>query len=156
MEAVKIIVFLLIPTAICPAVGAAQEPSDVREIRFKQLTDISAPSYDIVIGKDGTVQYDGKNQVKQEGRRTSRISKQDFQRLIEKIQQIRFFTLKDKYDDYPLDQPEKANGNEATAGGTIVTDLPSQIVTVVTSREGASSNRPLEVRRVYRRCDRTD
>ena len=55
-----------------------------------------------------------------------------------KIEQIGFFRLEHRYDRFQLDQPPKSRGNEASVEGTIVTDQPTQIITVV-ARNGAKT-----------------
>ena len=150
MGAVKSILVFAIAAATLAETGAAQPASEIKEIRFKALNAISGPGFDLLIRSDGTVEYNGESdELKQQGQRTSQISQEDFQKLAKKVQQIHFFNLKDQYDDYPIDNREdtreksrkpsvSAAASEATAERTIITDLPSQIVTVVTNRDTKS------------------
>ena len=103
---------------------------EVTEIRFKSITGYSHDQFTLKIRSNGTVEYVGQNFVDVTGRQTSRISQADFSRLVRKIEHIRFFQLDDRYDRYPLDKPSKQIGNEATAERTIVTDQPTEIVSV--------------------------
>ena len=150
MEAVKRILVFAVAGATLAVAGAAQTGSEIKEIGFKALNAISGPGFELLIRNDGTVEYNGESSgLKQQGQRTSRISKEDFQKLVRKVQQIHFFNLENHYDDYPLDQREDISGKspkpsgsaaatEATAEKTIITDLPSQIVTIVSSNRTKS------------------
>ena len=64
--------------------------------------------------------YEGEEYVKVKGRRSRKISSEQFQQLVREIQRIGFFKLKDEYmsKEYPDGSFE------------IVTDLPSAITTV--------------------------
>jgi hypothetical protein len=103
----------------------------VTEIRFKSITGYSDDRFTLKVRRNGMVEYVGINFVRVEGTRRSTISRDDFQKLVQKIEQIRFFQLQNRYNGYPLDQSMKVRGNEATAERTIVTDQPTEIVTVV-------------------------
>lgn len=102
------------------AENAAAIDVQVNEIRLQSITGYGHNRFMLKIHSDGKVQYFGKDFVDVKGRRTSRISRADFDKLVTKIQTMGFLQLEDHYDRYPLD------------GNTVFTDLPSQIVTVVT------------------------
>ncbi len=142
MEPVRFAVVLLI-SALVPLARGAEDTVEVKRINYQLSTNISGVSFEITIRSDGTVKYNGEDLVKELGHRTSNISRNDFQKLVHKIHQIKFFALEDRYDSYQLERPAKsghkntqdpqAAASEATAEGITVTDLPSQIVTVVTT-----------------------
>jgi hypothetical protein len=143
MEIVKLTAVFAVSFGILSIAAAAERAGEVTQIAFKALTSISGPAFELTIDRDGTVQYNGESEVKQEGHKSSQISKTDFQKLVRKIHEIRFFELEDRYDSYHLEPPTKpqpkgthnsrAAATEATASGIVVTDLPSQIITVVTT-----------------------
>ena len=108
--------------------------SDVQvdQIKLQSIGGYGDDRFTLKIHSDGKVQYFGLKFVDVKGRRTSRISHADFNKLVRKIRQIGFFQLDDQYDRYPLDKPSKITGDAAEVERTIVTDQPKQIVTVVT------------------------
>lgn len=103
----------------------------VSEIRLHSITGYGHDRFTLKIHSNGKVQYLGRNFVDVKGRRTSQISAADFNKLVRKVQQIRFFQLDDQYDRHPLDKPPKVSAGAAQVEGTIVTDQPRQIVSVV-------------------------
>ena len=118
---------LLFPLAVL----AAPDPQ-VSEIRLQSITAYGHDAFTLTIHGNGKVQYFGRDFVDVKGRRTSRISNADFNRLVRKIQEIGFFQLDDEYDRYLLDKPAEINGDAADVERTVVTDQPTQIVTVMT------------------------
>jgi hypothetical protein len=125
-------VFLSSAVLLFPlAVLAAPDPR-VSEIRLQSITAYGRDAFTLTIQNNGEVQYVGRDFVEVKGRRTSRISKAEFNKLVRKIQQTGFLQLDDEYDRYPLDKPAEINSDTADVEGTVVTDQPKQIVTVVT------------------------
>jgi hypothetical protein len=55
------------------------------------------PSYSILIADDGTVEFNGKANVKKEGKHILKISQDLITELVDKFNMIYFFSLKDKY-----------------------------------------------------------
>jgi hypothetical protein len=55
------------------------------------------PSYSIVIADDGTVEFNGKSNVKNKGKHILTISQDLIIELVDKFNMIYFFSLKDKY-----------------------------------------------------------
>jgi hypothetical protein len=107
---------------------------EIKEIRLHGIGGYSQNRFTVTIRNDGAVQYTGVSFVAVEGKRRSRISSEDFRRLVNKIEQIHFFGLEERYNTYPLDKPaEVRSTGEATAERTFVTDQRTEIVTVVTS-----------------------
>ena len=116
----------------CSAVSATN--LDVKEVRLHGIGGYSQNRFTVAIRNDGTVQYTGVSFVAVEGKQRSQILPNDFKQLTNKIEQIHFFRLEDRYDAYPLDKPAKVTSTgEATAERTIVTDQRTEIVTVITS-----------------------
>lgn len=76
----------------------------------------TCPVYTVTIFSDGRIQYEGKEFVKEKGRRTGAISAREFSELAAKVEQIEFFKLQAAYR-------------------APVTDLPTTIVTVTRGRE---------------------
>jgi hypothetical protein len=111
--------------------GAAASDVQVSEIWLQSTTGYGHHRFTLKIHNDAEVKYLGQNFVDVKGRRTSRISRADFNKLVTKIQTIGFLQLENHYDRYPLDKPAKTNRGIAEVESTIVTDQPSQIVTVV-------------------------
>ena len=56
-----------------------------------------APAYRLTVYADGRVAYVGEKNVRVKGAARGRISQKDLQRLIEKIEEIKFFSLRDRY-----------------------------------------------------------
>jgi hypothetical protein len=80
----------------------------------------SCPVYSVRIDARGTVTYDGEQCVRVIGRRTARVDRAVVAGLLARAEHIRFFEMRDAYR--VLTNPD---GTE-----TVVTDLPTQIVTV--------------------------
>jgi len=57
-----------------------------------------APAYKLTINADGSVVFEGKNNVKTEGINRSSISKQDLQHLLKEFERNNYFSLRDKYE----------------------------------------------------------
>ena len=55
------------------------------------------PSYSLTITGDGKVQYNGIKNVKVQGQRTVMISPEDITEIVDRLEMIYFFSLKDKY-----------------------------------------------------------
>ena len=57
METVRNVIVLAMVGAAFAAVGAEQTASEIKEIRFKALTSISGPGFELLIRRDGNVEY---------------------------------------------------------------------------------------------------
>ena len=77
------------------------------------------PVYTLTIERSGKVRYQGKAHVWEVGSKTRKVSRDDFARLVKKIEEINFFNLKDRYD-----------GKNADGSGVTVTDLPTRKTSV--------------------------
>lgn len=55
------------------------------------------PSYSLIIRNDGTVEFNGKANVKKEEKHILKISQDLITELVDKFNMIYFFSLKDKY-----------------------------------------------------------
>jgi hypothetical protein len=135
MRATVILIPVLLSCLLQVAIGADLR---VSEIRFESITGYGHERFTLRIRSDGSVEYVGKDFVAVKGRQRSTISLDDFKRLVRKIEQIGFFRLEHRYDRFQLDQSPKSRGNEASAERTIVTDQPTQIITVV-ARDGTKT-----------------
>ena len=101
--------------------GFAATPPNVDSITLERTwCNGTCPIYSVTLRSDGTVTYEGEEYVKVKGRRSRKISSEQFQQLVHEIQRIDFFKLKDEY--MSKDHPD---GSFET-----VTDLPSAITTV--------------------------
>ena len=67
----------------------------------------TCPDYKLTVYRSGQVEFDGKYYVRAKGRRTGRISEKDFEKLVKKIDEIKFFGLKDRYDANVTDLPTR-------------------------------------------------
>jgi hypothetical protein len=109
---------LLLITSLTAA-GASAE-SEITAITLERTPCFGAcPVYKLTIHRSGQVEYEGKDHVGQKGARSGRISTEDFERLIKKIDEINFFNLGDRYD-----------GKNPDGSGVTVTDLPTRITSV--------------------------
>jgi len=111
--------------------SAAASDLQVSEIWLQSITGYGHHRFTLKVQSDGKVNYLGQDFVDVKGKRTSRISGADFNKLVAKIQTMGFLQLDDHYNRYPLDKRAKSNRGVAEIESTIVTDQPSQIVTVV-------------------------
>ena len=76
----------------------------------------SCPVYSAQIYADGTVIYDGKDFVKITGKKQHKISEENLKKLIEAFEQVKYFSLKDRYD--------------SDENGMSVTDQPTTTTTI--------------------------
>ncbi len=58
----------------------------------------TCPIYKVTVASDGSVTFEGFNFVKTKGRATARIKPEDFQKLVKEFEQIKYFSLDDKYE----------------------------------------------------------
>jgi len=79
----------------------------------------ACPVYKLTIHRSGRVEYEGKDHVREKGRRTGKISVEDFDKLVRKIDEMNFFGLNDRYD-----------GKNPDGSGVTVTDLPTRKIGV--------------------------
>jgi hypothetical protein len=76
------------------------------------------PRYSIVITDDGTVEFNGKANVKKEGKHILKISPDLIIELVDKFNMIYFFSLKDRYlsaSDAGPEEPETVVSIQAGA-----------------------------------------
>jgi hypothetical protein len=86
------------------------------------------PVYEVRIGGDGNVVYEGEDHVRLEGMQEASIDKAAVFTLLEKIYHARFFEMRDGY--YGQSNFLELEGKIVVFGESNTTDLPSQIVTV--------------------------
>jgi hypothetical protein len=79
------------------------------------------PQYKLTIRSDGSALYEGKADVKETETKVLHVNRSDVERLVHKVNGIRFFDLKQKYDSLKV-------GDEQSGG---ITDVPSCVVTAV-------------------------
>lgn len=72
----------------------------------------TCPIYKVSLTSDGRVSFEGINYTKIKGKATGRIKAKDFQKLVKEFEQIKYFSLDDKYE------PGESNC------GAAVTDMP--------------------------------
>ena len=84
----------------------------------------TCPVYTLTLHSSGLVEFAGKNHVKAQGPQTGKISAASFAKLVKKIDEIRFFELRDRYD-----------GKNPDGTGSTVTDLPTRKTTVTRGDE---------------------
>ncbi|MDB6147540.1 MAG: hypothetical protein JWO45_1204 [Spartobacteria bacterium] len=117
---------LLVCFASC-AFAATAASAEISEITLERTACYgTCPVYKVTLQSDGTVTYDGKEFVKEVGKRSGKISKEQFQQLVAQIQKTDFFNLEDEY----------RTRKNADGSVTAVTDLPTCITTV---KSGARS-----------------
>lgn len=105
------------------AVGRAQSP--ITKIVLERSGGPSAcPIYSLTINSSGVVEFTGTDHVKTKGPQTGHISPQSFARLVKKIDEIAFFTLRDRYD-----------GKNPDGTGSTVAGLPTRKTTVTRGEE---------------------
>jgi hypothetical protein len=116
---INILAALFLLSASVVAAGAPPEPA-ITKITLERTPCFGAcPVYKLTIHRSRKVEFEGKAHVWEVGRQTGRISAEDFQKLVKKIEEINFFSLKDRYD-----------GKNADGSGTTVTDLPTRKTSV--------------------------
>ena len=79
----------------------------------------SCPVYTVTVHRSGRVVFSGKEHVRMKGVRSGRISAAAFATLVKKIDEINFFSLRDRYD-----------GKNPDGTGVTVTDLPTRKTSV--------------------------
>jgi hypothetical protein len=99
MRLAVVLAAMVIPYAV---EGGQKIQTSISEIKMSALTGYSKAQYELTIRNDGTVEYQGENYVKEKGRRRSRISAEDFKRIIRKIDEVDFLALKDRYRSVEL------------------------------------------------------
>jgi hypothetical protein len=100
--------------------ATAAEQAKITNITLERTTCYgTCPAYRLALHPDGSVYYEGKDYVREKGRRTGRIAPEAFQKIAVKVAAIRFFDLHDEY-----------NSQEINGATTFVTDQPTTITTV--------------------------
>jgi hypothetical protein len=84
----------------------------------------NCPVYTLTVHSSGAIEFTGTGHVKVTGPQTGKISAPSFAKLVKKIGEIDFFTLRDRYD-----------GKNPDGSGSTVTDLPSRKTTVTRGDE---------------------
>jgi hypothetical protein len=127
MEAVKFLLIFVLASALLPVRANARALPHIKEINVKVITSISGQMYELKIQVDGTVDYKGDIRAHgktEEGHKTYRMSPDAFGKIANKINDIDFFRLQDKYFELDI-------GGEKM----MMTDQGSTIVTVLTDSE---------------------
>lgn len=80
------------------------DSGDIRGIKIKlerksNNDDTNYPNYTLTISDDGKVIYTGVKNVRTVGTKTYQLPKERIQQLIDELQRVYFFTLKDHYDN---------------------------------------------------------
>ena len=80
------------------------DSGDIRGIKIKlerksNNDGTNYPNYALTISDDGTVIYNGVKNVRTVGTKTYQLPKERIQQLIDELQRVYFFTLKDHYDN---------------------------------------------------------
>jgi hypothetical protein len=71
----------------------------------------TCPSYIVTLASDGKVTWEGRDYVKTTGPATAQIKPEDFNKLVEEFERIKFATLDDKYETGTRGCPESATDN---------------------------------------------
>jgi hypothetical protein len=101
-------------------VAGPKPESEVTKIILERTPCFGAcPVYRLTIHRSRKVEFEGKAHVWELGRQTGKVSAEGFGRLLSKIEEIKFFSLKDRYD-----------GKNADGSGVTVTDLPTRRTSV--------------------------
>jgi hypothetical protein len=96
---------LLIALASSAAAQTRTIPSDT-VIRLQRTSCLgTCPAYTVTIDAGGVVTYEGDSHVRVVGRQTSRIAPASLTRLLEVAERIRFFGLRDTYEESITDLP---------------------------------------------------
>jgi len=91
-------IFLMLSTFVLLVCGAfAGEPSDRVITLERTMCFGTCPVYKLTIYGDGTIAYEGKKHVKEQGNRTTRISEDKVRELISEFERIGYFKLRDSY-----------------------------------------------------------
>jgi uncharacterized protein DUF6438 len=99
--------------------GEKREPEITRIVLERTACFGACPVYRLTVDRSRKVVFEGKAHVWEVGRQTGRVSKEGFRQLVSKIEEINFFSLKDRYD-----------GKNADGSGSTVTDLPTRKTSV--------------------------
>lgn len=79
----------------------------------------TCPAYMVTIHRSGRVVFTGRQHVRAKGVRSGRVSALGFAALVKKVDEINFFTLRDRYD-----------GKNPDGSGVKISDLPTRRTTV--------------------------
>src|ERR1700731_3268560 len=117
----RFLVFVAVFASSACVLFASEKPeSEITKISLERTPCFGAcPVYKLTIHRSGQVDYEGTDHVREKGSRTGRISREDFDKLVKKIDEINFFSLNDRYD-----------GKNRDGSGVTVTDLPTRKTTV--------------------------
>jgi hypothetical protein len=58
----------------------------------------TCPNYKVTVASDGTVTFEGYNFVKTKGTATAKIKPEDFNKLVDEFEKIKYFSLDGKYE----------------------------------------------------------
>jgi Domain of unknown function (DUF6438) len=106
-------------SAAAVACGSDKNPAITKITLERTLCFGTCPVYKLTVLRSGRVEFDGKDFVREKGQRTGRITAADFAKLAKKIDEIKFFELRDRYD-----------GKNPDGTGVTVTDLPTKKTSV--------------------------
>jgi hypothetical protein len=116
---------LTLSAALFLAAAGARAESQITKIVLERTPCFgTCPVYTLTVLSSGQVEFAGKNYVKAKGVETGQISPEDFARLVKKIDEIGFFSLRSRYD-----------GKNPDGSGTTVTDLPTKKTSVTRGGE---------------------
>jgi hypothetical protein len=84
------------------------DSGDIRGIKIKlerksNDDDTNYPNYSLIISDDGKVIYTGVKNVRTVGAKTYQLPKERIQQLIDELQRVYFFTLKDHFNNRKRD-----------------------------------------------------
>lgn len=123
---------LLIFTSVLFLCGCATNDTVSTAIEpFREVTLLrtpgegTSPYYQVSIRSDGSVIYEGKAYVAIKGIRTKKITPARFAVVWEKLEEINFWSLKERYDSITQNTP---NGNQVVILGV---DYNNRLITVV-------------------------
>jgi hypothetical protein len=112
-----LLAFVLMPALL--HAGDKREPEITQIVLERTACFGACPVYRLTVHRSRKVVFEGKAHVWEVGRQTGRVSKEGFSQLVAKIEEINFFSLKNRYD-----------GKNADGSGTTVTDLPTRKTSV--------------------------
>lgn len=111
------VIFVSLSLAIFLAAAPRVSAAPISSIKLERTACFgTCPVYTVSIFRDGRVEFEGKEYVKEKGKHSRTISAREFEELAAKVEKIGFFALQPSY---------RAN----------VTDLPTTIVTVTRGSE---------------------
>lgn len=128
----------------CGGAGDSNEPEPTTTPEFANFSATlertvcfgACPDYSVTVRGDGSVAYNGRSYVAVTGEQTATVSIDAVRRLIQKIEDIQYFSLADDYPCFATDLPTyvtsvSLNGREKTVndcgGGGGLSDAPPEL-----------------------------